>query len=346
MSRAALWGALSGITPVEATLISAYENEEAQIWREGSGKNPHGQKWSQSFHASSFPGDDPAVCGRMQVYKLMDPFQAKPHEPKTRMLFDLGTAIEHMFVKRWSNYGVLLSADVTGDDQYQTNFEDPECWLTGSPDAIILPPFHTKAHVLDVKTTSHEKVNTMRDNPEATIYSHKKYIRQLRAYIAEANDKFSPTVITCAVSGLLIKNGRDKCPAYHGGKCRPKIIQVEPPDDGTLFYASREEPITCTASYYVYHDPKIIEAGKARLKEWREYFERDEIPPHVREGESSKWTIGDCQYCELKKSICKIDYKEKTKKLSESALVEFNRKFNSDYDPIQARQEVLNRWPT
>src|ERR1700690_2996232 len=113
MTRAALWGALSGITPVEATLLAAYENEEREIWQKGLGNEPHGQKWSNSFHASSFPGDDDSVCGRAQVYKLMDPAANAPLEPKTRVLFDEGTMIEYMFIKRWSNYGVLLTADVT-----------------------------------------------------------------------------------------------------------------------------------------------------------------------------------------------------------------------------------------
>src|ERR1700676_2888525 len=106
-TRQMLWGLLDNFTPAESVLLSAYENEEAEIWRKGLGKDPHGQKWSNSFHASSFPGDDPSVCGRKQVYSLLDPAPAKPVDPKTRMLWDEGTAIEHMFVKRWSNYGVL-----------------------------------------------------------------------------------------------------------------------------------------------------------------------------------------------------------------------------------------------
>lgn len=343
LTRAQLWGLLSGITPVEATLLSAYENEERKIWREGLGDSPHGQKWHTSFHSSVFPGDDSSVCGRAQVYKLMNPAPAKPLEPKTRVLFDEGSMIEHMFVKRWSNYGVLLSADVTGDDEFQTGFADPECWLTGSPDAIILPPFYTKAHVLDVKTTSHEKVLAMRADPDATIYSHKKYIRQLKAYISEANRKFSPTVITCAVSGLLIKNGRDSCALDHNGKCIPKVIKVEPPDDGTLFYSSREEPLL-TASYYITYDPDMIKVGKEKLKSWKAQFEQGILPEHVREGESSKWSVGECKYCPMKAMFCKQDHKEKVIKLSESNLVAETKKIWAAYDPEATRQSVLTRW--
>lgn len=715
LTRAELWGMLDNITPVESTLLSAYENEEQQIWRDGIGNSPHGQKWNTSFHASSFPGDDPAVCGRAQVYKLLDPAPAKPVDPKTRVLWDEGTMIEHMFVKRWSNYGVLLSADVTGDDQYQTGFEDPSCWLTGSPDAIILPPFYTKSHVLDVKTTcltgdtlvavadgrnavslkqlseegkdvdvyssdngktvikrirnvhktktdtkivkvnlddgsyirctpdhkfylfdktycradelksntslmrfdswaypdnsgairrniwlgpckgagkcweaqfrligkrkfkdtkgyiihhcdedslndvpnnldlltnsdhakahhtksrselisrvskekwasqtpeersargykmaanrdqnktnenlrkafsdrgaiwrkerarksvesqspeqrsgkiqkiwakrydssnkiilpspderrqirkrarltqaqlaemigvskstvvrwedkleihppiednrkryketldslscnhkvvsveydgyedtycgtveetgnfaiitsgndfkndklsgvvvsnSHEKILNMRADPNNTIYSHKKYIRQIKAYISEANKKFSPTVVTCDISGLLIKSGKSQCPLNHRGNCMPRILKVEPPDDGTLFYSSREEPLL-TASYYITNDSKMIEIGKDRLRTWKQEFIDGKLPEHVREGESAKWTIGECKYCLFKPDFCKQDFKNKVKDLKDSELINFNKKLKPNYDYNKIRQEVLDRW--
>src|ERR1039457_5958081 len=343
MSRAAMWGVLGNLTVVEPLLLSAYENEERDIWKTNQGNSPHGKPWYTSLHASNFPGDDSSVCGRAQVYELTNPEPEKPLEPKIRVLFDQGTDIEHMFVKRLSNCGVLLSADVTGDDKYQTGFEDPDCWLTGSPDAIILPPFWTKSHVIDVKSTGHEKVLAIIADPEATIFSHKKYLRQLKTYIYEANKKFSPTVITCGVSGLLIKNGNDKCAVKHSGNCQPKILKVEPPDDGTLFYCSREEPLL-TASYYVTNDPHMIEAGKGNLKEWKQDYIDNRLPEHVREGESSKWSVGACQWCKHKKPYCKQDYKDKVKELNKSALIEFSKSVWPDYDYDKTRQEVLNRW--
>ena len=162
-------------------------------------------------------------------------------------------------------------------------------------------------------------------------------------YIAEANKKFSPTVVTCEKSGLLIKNGNDRCSVNHKGNCAPKIVRVEPPTDGTIFYCSREEPLL-TASYYITLDWNIINSGKEKLKEWRGYFERDEIPPHVREGESSKWSVGDCKFCPMKREICKPDYKEGNKKLSESHLIEANKKVWKKYDYDKTRKEVLKRW--
>lgn len=326
-------------------MLSAYENEERQIWQESASESPHGQKWHLSFHASSFPGDDESVCGRAQVYNLLDPAPASPLEPKTRMLFDLGTEIEHMFVKRWSNYGVLLSADVTGDDKYQTGFEDPSCWLTGSPDAILLIPFSSNSEVVDVKTTSQEKVEKMKNDPEFFIYSHKKYIRQVKAYIAEANEKFSPTVIVCGASGTLINNGQDHCSVVHQGVCIPKILKVKPPNCGTLLYASREEPLTCMMSYYVQHDPEMIQSGKQKLSNWKQEFIDGKLPAHVNDGDSKKWTSGECAYCKHKQAkYCKEDYKNKVTNLEKSALIEFNKKYKLGYSYEQTRKEVLKRW--
>ena len=46
----------------------------------------------------------------------------------------------------------------------------------------------------------------------------------------------------------------------------------------------------------------------------------------------------------FKKSFCKLDFKEKRKKLSESALIEFNKSIHSDYNFGQTKQEVIDRW--
>src|SRR5271166_2163972 len=149
MTRKELWDALDEAGVVEPILLAAYKNEEERIWREGLGDSPHGMPWFTSFHASAFPGEDTSVCGRAQVYKLMNPAPEKPIEPWLRVWFDLGSNLEHDWIRRFAAYGVLLSADVTADDKYQTGLSDPEVWLTGSPDGIILPPWWTKSHVVE-----------------------------------------------------------------------------------------------------------------------------------------------------------------------------------------------------
>ena len=309
-------------------------------WKEED-KSPHGQSWHTSFHASAFPGDDDSVCGRAQVYGLMNPAPEKPFEPWLKSWFDLGRNLEHDWVRRLSAAGVLLSADVTGEDEFQTGLSVPEIWLTGSPDLIILPPFYKKAHVIEVKTTSHEKVLNMQTEPANVPYSHAKYLRQIKTYIAIAHEKFAPTVMICRRSGTLIKS--DKCGRTHKRDCDPVILAVIPPDDGTLIYSSREEPLK-TASYYVPYDPEHMKAGIPKLEAWRDYFIKDEIPPHVREGESAKWSEGECKFCDWKKPFCKTDYKNKTKKLTESALVSHTKKIRKNYDPIKTRNAVLERW--
>lgn len=332
---------LEGITPVEPILLSAYEKEENEIWKEDSGKSLQNNHRHVSFHGSQFAGFDDSVCGRAQVYELMNPAPEEPIKPWLRAWFDLGLQIEHNFVRRLAAYGVLLSADVTGEDKYQTNFEDPSVWLTGSPDVIMLPPFWTKSHVTEIKSTSHEKVLAMLEDSNNTPFSHEKYMRQLGLYIGEAHEKpFAPIVIVCEKSGVLIKG--DKCPLRHAGNCLPKILNVEPPDDGTLIYSSREEPLK-TVSYYCQYNPEFMKSGKEKLSKWKEYFLNDEIPPHVRENEKAKWSVGACKFCELKKR-CKVDFTEKRKFLSESEMISFTKKIRPQYDYTKTRQAVLDRW--
>src|ERR1035437_1442097 len=197
MSRETLWGLLGNLTVVEPILLSAYENEEYELWKQEE-NSPHGSPWHTSFHGSAFPGEDISVCGREQVYSLMNPAQESPIKPWLRGWFDIGSNLEHDWVRRLAKYGVLLSADVTGEDEHQTGLTDPEVWLTGAPDVIMLPPFWKKSHIVEVKTTEHEKVMKMIADPNDTPYSHQKYLRQCKLYISEANaQEWSPTVVVC-----------------------------------------------------------------------------------------------------------------------------------------------------
>jgi hypothetical protein len=348
MDRQTLWGELAQITPVEPLLLSAYEKEEYKTWKNNSGNSPHGMPWATSFHSSAFPGDDDTVCGRAQVYELLDPAPEKPLEPWLREWFSLGSALEHRWIEKFFRYGVLLSADVTGEDQFQTAFEDPDVWLTGSPDAIILPPYWSKSTVVEIKTTEHSKVLAMIADSDDVPNSHKKYIRQLKTYIGFAHEKpFSPTVLVCEKSGTMFKKVQgkwtDKCNHNHEGFCQPKLLKVEPPDDGTLIYSSREEPLK-TVSYYCRYDKNFLEDGKEKLKVWRQLYLEGKIPPHVRENEKAKWSEGECRFCKWKPIGCKVDFKEKRKFLSESELINHTKKIRPQYDYNVTRKAVLDRW--
>lgn len=154
LTREGLWRLINDDAPqpvVQPMIEAAYQLELHREWSIGD-KSPHGHAWHTSFHASEFPGLNRIACGRYAVYKLLDPPAAEPIKPFLKAWFDLGTNLEHDWVRRLNAYGVLLSADVTADAQYQTGFVDEEHWLTGSSDAIVLTP-QRQAHCVEIKTT-------------------------------------------------------------------------------------------------------------------------------------------------------------------------------------------------
>lgn len=300
LSRLALWAQLSGVSIVEPLLTTAYEREAQREWLDGSGESPHGAPWHSSFHASAFPGEDPLACGRLAVYGLMGLPDPEPIAPRLRAIFDVGKDLELHWVRRLGMDGLLLSADQTAGEEFQTGFADREHWLTGASDAIILPPFWRKGSCVEVKTTSHDKVTAMRNDPASTPYSHAKYVRQLKTYISLANEApFTPTVTVCRESWAITREVVDDvrwCPVHQNVGCETETFQVEAPDDGTLIYSSREEPLT-TASYYFGLDEEHMVAGRAKLVEYRDAFLADVLPPHPRETERAKWSVPPCQYC-------------------------------------------------
>lgn len=350
MSREALWGELAGISVFEPMLMSAYRDEELRVWRGDLESSPHGAAWHTSFHASSIPGDDPYACGRRAIYELMNPV-GQPIEPWLRGWFDLGKALELEWVRRFAYAGQLLSADQTAGDEHQTGFVDDEYWLSGSPDLLILPPRWRRSHAVEVKTTSHEKVEAMLADPTNTPNSHEKYLRQLKAYLALSNElPFAPEVDVCRLSGRLLREGscaqgplgEYRLP-YHQGQCKVDRIQLSPPIDGTLAYSSREKPLTI-ACYWVNLDPAFIAASRAKLAEWKDSFLRGELPLHPRNDERAKWSVEPCQYCSFKKDICKPDFTKKITQLSESHLITYNQTYRPGYSYEATRQAVLDRW--
>lgn len=347
MTRLAFHAALGHVSVVEPLINNAYAAEENEIWRTGSEDSPHGHPWHSSFHASEFPGGDPYACGRKAVYGLLGPPPAEPITPHLRAWFDLGKNLELDWVRRWAYYGVLLSADQTAGDDLQTGFADQAHWLTGSSDAILLPPFWRKGHCVEVKTTAHEKVQLMLQGGEPPK-KHPKYLRQLGAYIGLAHDSdYSPTVMICEKSGIMmipeISGCREKY--VHGGSCSPRIVKLLPPDDGTLIYSSREEPMT-TVSFYQTYDPNFMAAGRQRLAEWRDDFLAGKIPAHPRAAEKAKWSVDPCSDCDFKKHVCKPDFTKKITAIDDSHLKAYGPTIRSDYDFGARRAAVLARWAT
>jgi hypothetical protein len=311
LSRDELFAALEEAPrPIVPDLLQeAYQLELHREWSTHK-HNPHGYDWHTSFHASSFPGKDQLACGRKAVYELMDPPSTAPLTPFTKAMFDVGLNLEHDWVRRWSAYGVLLSVDVNMEGvDVQTGFRDSEHWLTGASDAILLNREKRKAHCTEVKTTSHEKVLKMIHSNGADVpRSHGKYLRQLGTYIGLAHEQpFTPRVQICQTSGLLManpfecpghqQNGDKPHPLLHIGPCIPDWITVGAPDDGTLIYSSREEPLT-VASFNVRYDPEFMSMGRAKLAAWQKAFLEERIPEHPREEHKNRgWSVDPCQYC-------------------------------------------------
>lgn len=199
---------------------------------------------------------------------------------------------------------------------------------------------------------SHEKVMAMRDNPENTPYSHAKYLRQIKTYIGLAYEqKFSPTVTLCKDSWAVTRSGKlgdmvmetlRWCPVHHSFDCETVTITLGPPNDGTLIYSSREEPLL-TASYYVPLDTEHMRVGREKLALWRDQYLRDELPAHPHEGQRAKWTVSPCKYCDFKRQ-CKADYTAKTERISESAWIDKAKEIRPHYNYEASRARVLARW--
>jgi hypothetical protein len=339
----ALWRELGvAINIAEPMLMEAYRRELKRRWRgEGDRHAP------TSFYISSFPGDDPHVCGRAAIYNLMNIPEEKPLEPKVQGYFDAGKDTETNFVCRWAAEGMLLSGDETAGER-QTKFSDPDVWSSGAVDAIILPYGWRKPFIVEVKTTSLDKLTSMLDNPDDTPASHAKYVRQLKTYIGYAHElPYAPRVTVCKDSWSITQDvtpGLHWCKVHRSFDCAVEEIQLSPPDDGELIYAARDEPTDKIVSYYQSYDQAFMRAGRERLAQWRRAFEDGVLPPHPREGQSKKWSVSPCTWCGVKKSTCKPDYENKVVTLDASHGLDHAEKVRGEYDYEATRAGVFARW--
>jgi hypothetical protein len=281
--------------------------------------------------------------------------------------FDLGSNLEHDWVRRLDSYGVLLSRSPALGHATQTVFLDDEHWLAGASDAIVLKPGTNQAHCVEIKTTGddrngRDKVRLMLDSNGADLpKQHAKYLRQLGAYIGLANaSRFSPQVTVCKKSGLIARPVADDdpycdcvCPArmlgtdrphvlLHAGECDLERVDVLPPTDGTLIYSSREDPLT-VASFRVVHDPAWMQAGLAKLAAWKQAFLDERIPEHPHEGQRAKWSVEPCQWCSAKK-WCKLDYQQQVTSLRDSNLIGFSEGIAPAWSYEERRNAVIERW--
>lgn len=314
VSRFDLFAQLGILKVVEPTTQAAYLKVTEDEWRSQFIEAPHGQPWHTSFHASQFPGGDDRACARKALYSLMNIPRPKPIDRGGRTVMAAGRGIEYELVKTLSESGVLLSADP--DEPTQTGFVDPDCWLTGNTDAVILPAGWNKGHVVEVKSKDHEVVTAMRNGERGPDPEH---VRQVKTYIGMAH----------AASQELWPD-------------------LDPVTGGSIYYLSRNRP-NVTAEFLFNLDEDLYEDGRTKLLQWKQWFLDDELPSRPPDW---MWTEEPCKYCQYKnlkladgtKVGCKQDDLTGVTKLSESTAVTFAAELNIDYDYDLAKAAVIARW--
>lgn len=317
LSRAELFNRMQLVRTVEPIIEEAFRISELRHLEENSDSAPHGSPWHVSFHASQFPGDDPMACGRQALYRMMDFPSAEPTSRKLRQTADAGKAFEVTLVEAWARSGMLLSSN---DPDNQTGFEWNEAWLTGSVDAVILPPGWNKPLPIECKQRKHEIVQEM-NLGRGPFPEHISQIKVQIAMVRNAQQR-----------GFLWQD-YDLC------------------DHGIIYYGSRDDPDGTTAEFRVDFDPNFMEQGVEKLKRWIAYFEED-VLPELKPGKRStifghpngwRWSYQPCQWCSFKKT-CQLDFREGVTQLSESVGVARAKRVRSNYDYEAARQRVRKRW--
>lgn len=305
-SRTELFARLGMNKPIVEPLLEAiYKVEEEQIWREDLQSNPHGQHWHESFHASSFPGDDPKACGRKAIYTLMNIPAMAPTDRAGRAVMDAGKDIERQVVKRFERSGLLLTPGPDAD--YQMGFEDEKHWLTGSPDLIINTPRLNRPHPIEIKTKDHDAIQKMQAGMKSYDPAHRI---QVLTYI-----------------GLTKEKSKELWPELD--ECK----------DGTIYYLSRNRPDVSHEFKFEYN-AEFMKKGRVKLASWKEHFLNETLPERPK---SWRWTEPPCKWCPLKK-VCKEDYKDGVRKLSDSNTINHAKEVRGEYDYKLTRQDVILRW--
>lgn len=305
-TRYELFQKLGILKPIVDPILNAISDvEEEQVWHKNLFSSPHGQPWHTSFHASSFPGDNPKACQRKALYSLMDIPSVKPVDRAGRAVMEIGKAIEEQIVWRFHRAGILLTPP---PQEIQLGFSDSRIWFTGSPDAVIRLPSN-KPHPIEIKSKDHSVIEEMKRGERSYDENHRT---QLLPYIA-------------GVVGAQ--------------QTKELWTDLEICTEGTILYVSRNRP-NVTHEFRFRHDEEFMEAGYKQLAEWRKNFENGILPAREK---SWKWTEQPCKWCPVK-PLCKLDYKEQITELENSNTIEHAKKVREKYDYEKTRNAVLDRW--
>lgn len=312
MSRTELYSELGLLRVTEPVIKMVYEEyAEKQYRGELGDESPHGEKWHTSFHASSFPGGDEMACPRKALYTMMGIAQDKPFSPKSLKMMQMGKDVEEDLVWKLHEAELLLSP--TPDNPIQMGFKDEDHWLSGNLDALISHPRLGRPHVIECKMKYGKDIQEMLDREQGP---DPKHVKQLKTYI-------------CFMRDIVAE----------------KFPKMELLRDGTLLYVSRDNPDD-TYEFFVEYNEDFKEEGLAQLAEWRQMYERGELPtthPDHRNPMGFKWTYQPCVWCDYGQ-ICRKDHKAGVEKLADSHGIAFTKKIRKDYDYEEARAEVFERW--
>lgn len=311
-TRQELFAKLGVTKPVVTPILdAAFENEEYQIWKEDLMSSPHGQHWHLSFHASSFPGDNPKACGRQAIYSLMNIPAMNPVDQAGRCVMEAGKAVEEITVWRLHRTGLLLTDPP--DAEHQMGYEDKEHWLTGSPDAIIENPKTDSPFTTEIKSKDGAVIEQMQQGLRSYDSGHRA---QVLTYI-----------------GLTKERRYELWPNLKG--------EV---DQGAILYVSRDRPSE-RHEFKFKHNQDFMDKGYAKLDEWRESYLGEKLPQTEtkRHPFGWKWTEPPCKWCPVKR-VCKADWKENITNTSKSHAIIHAKDVRGDYNYKETRDAVLERW--
>jgi hypothetical protein len=295
------------VTPI---LNAAFKIEEEQIWRQDLQSSPHGQHWHTSFHASSFPGDNPKACPRQALYSLMNIPASEPINRAGRSVMEAGKAIEDIIVWRFYRSGLLLSDPP--DSEHQMGFEDKEHWLTGSPDAVLKEPKTNSPFVVEIKTKDGEVVEKMQQGLKSFDAPHRS---QVLTYI-----------------GLTRKYQKDLWP------------ELNKVNSGAILYVSRNRPSEDHEYKFEYNE-SFMKQGFEKLSSWKNSYLEETLPQEYKKKHpfNWKWTEEPCKWCPVKR-LCKADWKADITDMSKSHAIVHAKEVREDYNYNETRKAVLERW--
>ena len=303
---------LGAYAPASKTLSACYELEFED-------REPHGVPWHTSFHASSAPWGE-RWCARKLVFDLLD-VRTDDHKPDEmgQCIMDAGKDAEERFVERYERAGILATAVVGG---LQTNFVDEEAWLSGSPDAGIVPIGWDRLHFVDFKGCDNEnkkapKFELLRTGAMAC---DPKYEAQIKTYVSMAERDLN-------FSMLLAEAG------------------IGNAETGSVVYFNRARPHQ-RVEFMFDIDRSGYDAMRMRLIAAKEFFLDGLLPRQPFDGK--EWSAEPCKWCEYKADVCKPLSKRELTEDVQLDLVEVAEHMvdNVDrgYDLDAKKTAVMSRW--